>query len=203
MEAEIKVEGPPGTAVAFMAVSGMGRALHIASDRIYAFRGRTDTDRPVDMTQFRRLTLHHRRGLVEVRVDGHMLLRGPVYREEARLGGFFGGGPLGGYTHFGQVGDEGRSYWRSFSYTAKNRTHADFSWSWRAEDGLWPDDYQRRRLIQIHANHPDQKPWPDNGYSSWLRLPDGRIFLVDYTNCGDVPNTSHLVGVYLEPEDIR
>ena len=42
---------------------------------------------------------------------------------------------------------------------------------------------------------------PDHGYSSWVQREDGRIFLVDYTNCGDVPNTSHLVGVYLEPED--
>jgi hypothetical protein len=28
------------------------------------------------------------------------------------------------------------------------------------------------------------------------------IYFVDYTNCGDVASTSHLVGVYIEPEDL-
>jgi hypothetical protein len=36
-----------------------------------------------------------------------------------------------------------------------------------------------------------------------LRLDDGRILLVDYTNCGDEAGKSHLVGVYIEPEDIE
>jgi hypothetical protein len=58
-------------------------------------------------------------------------------------------------------------------------------------------------MIQVHANHPDQKPWPDHGYSSWLELPDGRIILVDYTNEGDEPHKSHLIGVYIEPTDIE
>ena len=77
-----------------------------------------------------------------------------------------------------------------------------FQWSWSAEDGRWPDQYQRDRLIQIHRNHPDQEPSPDHGYSSWLTLPDDRIFLVDYTNLGDKPGKSHLVGIYLTMEDL-
>ena len=60
----------------------------------------------------------------------------------------------------------------------------------------------KTRLIQIHGNHPDQEPNPDHGYSSWLVLPDERIFLVDYTNHGDKPGKSHLVGVYLLNEDL-
>jgi hypothetical protein len=32
-------------------------------------------------------------------------------------------------------------------------------------------------------------------------LDDGRIMFVDYTNFGNEPGRSHLVGVYLEPED--
>ena len=202
MEAEVRVMGPSKAPVAFMAVSRMGLVLEIAPDRIYTRKGRVDTERPVDMTGYRRLTLHHRRGLLEVRVDGHTVIRQAVWKEELPLGNAQGSGPLGGYTHFGQVGHEGRSHWKRVSYAVANPTHADYSWSWSAADGTWPDDYQRRRLIQIHANHPDQKPGPDHGYSSWLPLADGRIFLVDYTNCGDVPNTSHLVGVYLDPEDL-
>ena len=57
-------------------------------------------------------------------------------------------------------------------------------------------------MIQIHGNHPDQKPWPDHGYSSWIQRQDGSIYLVDYTNAGDVADTAHLVGVNIVPEDI-
>ena len=44
---------------------------------------------------------------------------------------------------------------------------------------------------------------PDHVYPSWLVLDDGRIMFVDYTNFGDDPGRSHLVGVYLEPGDIE
>ena len=57
-------------------------------------------------------------------------------------------------------------------------------------------------MIQIHANHPDQRPWPDHGYSSWLMLDDGRILLADYAEQGDEPGESHLLGVHLHAEDI-
>ena len=56
-------------------------------------------------------------------------------------------------------------------------------------------------LIQIHAKAPVPEHGPDHGYSSWLVLPDGRIRFVDYTNCGDPVNKSHLVGAYLTAED--
>ena len=101
-------------------------------------------------------------------------------------------------TQFGQLGDEGESWWQHVAYSAGNPALGDFEWTWAASDGLWPDDYQRRRLIQIHGNIP---PRPDNGYSSWLTLEDGRIMPLDYTSSGDEPGKSHLVGVYLEPED--
>ena len=41
-----------------------------------------------------------------------------------------------------------------------------------------------------------------NGYTSWVELPNSRIFLVDYTNYGDAPDTSHLVGVHMDSHDI-
>ena len=90
----------------------------------------------------------------------------------------------------------------SVSYTVGNPTLDDFSWSWQASSGDYPDQYQRDRMIQIHANHPAQQPWPDHGYSSWVIRDDGTIFFVDYTNAGDVPDTSHIVGVVINPEDI-
>ncbi len=61
---------------------------------------------------------------------------------------------------------------------------------------------QRERMIQIHANHPAQQPWPDHGYSSWIQREDGGIFLVDYTTAGDSPDTAHLVIVNINLDDI-
>ena len=34
-------------------------------------------------------------------------------------------------------------------------------------------------------------------------LDDNQILLVDYTNFGDDPGQAHLVGVYLDQEDIQ
>jgi hypothetical protein len=140
---------------------------------------------------------------MDVLVDGVRLISGPIYMQEAPLGGAYGSGEPGpGRTQFGQVGEVGASYWQSFSCTITNPTHAPFAWSWSAASGLWPDDYARRRLIQIHGNDRTPERGPDHGYSSWLVLPDGRIMFVDYTNFGDPANRSHLVGAYIEAKDI-
>ena len=105
-------------------------------------------------------------------------------------------------TQFGQLGDSGRSYWRRVSYRLGNPNLDDFKWEWSACSGAYPDQYQRERMIQIHANHPAQKPWPDHGYRSWIQRDDGSVYLVDYSNAGDVADTAHLVGVELVPTDI-
>lgn len=201
MEATLRVEGASAQPAAFLAISRLGVVLQIAPDGIWTRHG-PDFHKPVDMTQFHTITLHHNRGLLQVQVDGETLINQCIFREDARIGDSRRAGELGWYTHFGQPNAGGRSFWQSVSYTAKNRTLADFHWSWQADTGCYPDEYQRRRLIQIHGNHPDQAPGPDHGYSSWLLLADGRIFLADYTNYGDPSGKSHLVGVYLTPEDL-
>ena len=105
-------------------------------------------------------------------------------------------------TQFGQRGTTGQSFWKKVSYSVKNPVNEDVKWSWDVSDGVRPDEYQRTRMVQIHANDPDQVPNPDHGYTSWLHLSDGRIMLVDYTNCGDKPGLSHLVGVHFNEADI-
>ncbi len=204
-EAELSVEGPADQPVAFISVSryicrGGAVMLEIAPNWIALSGRQLDTMRRIDMTRPHRLRLVHRRGLLTVQVDGEEVLRQTIFHETAYNQDFFGADPRQ-RTQFGQLGEAGSSTWRSVSYSVANRTLDDFSWSWRAADGRWPDQYQRDRLIQIHANDPE-RGWPDHGYSSWVLLEDGRIFLADYTNCGDEQGKSHLVGVYLDPEDI-
>jgi hypothetical protein len=201
MEAVVKVDGSCDEPLAFMAISHLGVALAISPTGIGVRRG-VDFQKPVDMTRYRRVTIHHRGGLLQVRVDGEPVIQACIFREDSPAGGWYGQGPLFGLTQFGELGNTGQSCWKSVEYEVHNRNIEDWAWEWNAADGRWPDQYQRDRLIQIHANELTEDHQPDHGYSSWLMLPDGRIILVDYTNRGDPVGKSHLVGVYLEPDDI-
>ena len=200
-EAEVRVEASGSASVAFMSISRLWQILEIAPDHIAIQRGRHFNRYPVDMTSYHTLRLHHRRGWLQVQLDGETVLHKCVFREEYPASDFHGGDPLR-RTQFGQINNSGRSYWRRVNYRVGNPSLPDFEWSWQAADGQWPDQYQRDRMIQIHGNHPAQQPWPDHGYSSWIQRPDGSVFLVDYTNAGDVPDTAHLVGVNIDLEDL-
>lgn len=199
--ARLRVEGADFKPSAYLSIAHLGVVLHIAANGVWTRPG-ADFLHPLDMTQARHVALIHRRGWLQVQVDGQTVINQCVFRESAPLGDARGGGTLGGYSAWGQPSVGGRSVWHSASYAVRNRTLDDFAWSWQAKSGQWPDQYQKERLIQIHGNHPAQLPAPDHGYSSWIQLADGRVYLVDYTNYGDSPGNSHLVGVYLEPEDI-
>lgn len=202
-EAEVRVEASAGNAaVAFMSISRLWQLLEIAPDHIAIRRGRHSNYHKVDMTQFHTIRLRHRRGWLQVQLDGETVMHKCVFREEYPASDFHGGDPMR-RTQFGQLGDSGRSYWKRVSYSLGNPTLDDFSWTWNASSGEYPDQYQRDRMIQIHGNHPAQQPWPDHGYSSWVQRDDGSIYFVDYTNAGDVPDTSHLVGAYIDLEDIE
>ena len=201
MEALLKVEGRPGQPAAFMSVSKLGVVVNIAADGIWSRQG-ADFRHAVDMTDYHMISIRHRRGLLRIQVDGETVINQCIFREETPIGDSRRAGPLNLYTQFGQPAAGGRSFWRYFSYRALNPTLDDFEWEWGAESGKFPDDYQRARMIQIHGNHPDQPPAPDHGYSSWLMLENGTIMWVDYTNYGDPAGSSHLVGVFIEPEDI-
>ena len=201
-QAEVRVEASRGDEpVAFMSLSRFGQILRIAPDHIALNRGRRWDIHAVDMTRFRAIRLRHKRGWLQVQVDGETALHACVFRESQLANDFHGGDPLR-RTQFGQFSDNGRSYWRRLSYALRNPTLDDYSWSWHARSGEYPDHYQRQRMIQIHANHPAQRPWPDHGYSSWIQREDGGVYLVDYTNAGDAPDTAHLVGVVIDAEDI-
>lgn len=200
-EADLRVEASGDAEVAFLSISRLGVLVTVTPDSVRMQRGRHQVTHAADMRRWRRLRLHHRRGWLRVMLDGEAVFHRSIYREEWPASDFRGGNPLT-RTQFGQYGDSGRSFWRSIRYRLGNPTLEDHEWRWDSAEGQLPDQAQRDRLVQIHANHPAQRPMPDHGYSSWYQREDGRIFLVDYTNCGDVPNTCHLVGVYLEAEDL-
>ena len=201
-EARLQVEGPPGEPVAFLSCGSLNALLLIGPDFITLGKARsTDLHRSVDLSRPRRVALRHEGGLLRVQVDGEDLIYRSVFRGETEIADPRTARP-DMRTMFGQWGETGTSSWTDVSFSSRNRDLDDWSWTWSAASGDYPDQYQRDRMLQIHANHVDQKPVPDHGYSSWLPLPDGRIILVDYTNCGDEPGKSHIVGVHLTAEDI-
>ena len=203
MEAEVRVEGPPGRSVAMMGIGVVGVAVFIGSDGL-SWQGDHYLPQPegrVDMTERHTLRLHHRDGLATVYVDGEPRMWRTV-KEATPLADWNRDPAPAGQTHFGQFGDAGSSVWRCVRYRIRNSTQPDWRWSWSADAGLLPDDYQRRRLLQIHANTHGNQPWSDHGYSSWVDLGDGRIFLADYTNRGDEPGKAHLIGVHLTQDEL-
>ena len=150
------------------------------------------------MTRHRRIGLRLHRGLLQVLLDGQPVINRAVFWESDAIADYRG--EFRRRTQFGQLGQEGRSFWKWVTYSVKNPSQPAFDWSRKAADGQWPDQYQRERLIQIHANEGNAV---DHGYSSWVVLDDGRILLVDYTNFGDPRGKAHLVAVYIDPEDLQ
>ncbi len=50
--------------------------------------------------------------------------------------------------------------------------------SWSAKKDGFPDQYQLDHIIEVDASVNEH----DQGYSGWTQLPDGRIFVVHYTD---------------------
>ena len=201
-EAEVKVAGSEPAAFLSIARLRSNRGsvvLSLAGDHLSLADRRPAA---VDFSRFRTVQIAHRRGLLQVRVDGEVVRSASVFHEELALSEFMRGGPLHARTMFGRLGESGTSWWRRVRYETRNPRLTDWRWSWAAADVVWPDQYQRDRLTQVHGNHPDQKPGPDHGYSSWLQQEDGTIVFVDYTNFGDDGGKSHLVGAFIDPRDL-
>jgi len=214
MEATLRVSGPRDQPVAAMAVSRIGVAVEICSNAIWLKNERRPAGRPVidsryeaDMTSFRKVRMQVRKGLLTVELDGKTVIPA-VIRDERPLA----------ETWFGRAAEaQGDTWWRSFTYYARNPTEPDHLWTWQARLGQYPDQYQIDHMLELHSNPPSEghlaspgfgnpvlrteRGRPDNGYSSWTELPDGRVYVVDYTNKGDPPPTAHLYGVYFSPDD--
>ncbi|MBL9206793.1 MAG: exo-alpha-sialidase [Opitutaceae bacterium] len=204
--ARVKVEGPPGVSVAFLSLARVLAfrgpvVLSIASDGLGLSESPSDERKSMDMTRYREVAIRLRRGLLQVYVDEELIFSSCVFWESLPLKDFFSEDPSK-RTQFGQIGERGRSSWERVTYRVFNPRQPLFTWHWTAKSQLWPDQYQRDRLVQVHANPILPQHRPDHGYTSWLTLNDGRILLVDYTNRGDAKDKSHLVGVYFKPEEI-
>ena len=198
MEATLRVNGPPDQSVAAMEVSRLGIGVRVCSNSVWLYDERRGDSRPfiehvhpVDMRTFHHIRLQVGKGLVSVQLDGKTVIERIILDEM----------PLR-ETWFGRIGEgEGEIWWRSLTYFVRNPGQPDHLWTWWAKLGHHPDQYQIDHMLELHPNPPSKDHQPDNGYSSWVELPDGRIIMVDYTNRGDPAPTAHLYGVYFSPDD--
>lgn len=192
-ESTVCVEGRAGEAIGTVEIGRLGLRLDFFSDGIWLHRNAIDytthpTDRhaKVDLTQPHQIRMSAKRGRLEIGVDGKTVLNWVIIAEA----------PLR-ETYFGRLPDHaGSVFWNRVRYEVKNQTEPPFAWSWEASKGKLPDQYQIDRVLVVRANPPDNPNYsPDNGYSSWVQMPDGSIYLVDYTTHGDPKPTSHLYRV--------
>jgi len=101
----------------------------------------------------------------------------------------------------------GYSLWRRFEARLSDPQLGRRELSWVAErDGL-PDQHQLDHMLEIEASVNGH----DQGYSGWVQLDDGRVFVVHYTDdtsAASTPNP-HMFGVpwirgtFLDPSDLR
>jgi hypothetical protein len=195
MESRLRVQGAGDKPISTMNVGRLGLTLHVLRDRIWCdFRRgammnaahpeipRVDVTHRLDMTSAHTLRMQTSKGRMWVAVDGQPVIHGVMIKEY----------PLED-TWFGRPRDSAGDVWlQHVTYETVNETEPPFTWAWTAKSGRFPDQYQIDRMLEINPNPPAAGKRPDNGYSSWLQLPDGQIYLVDYTNRGDERPSGHL-----------
>jgi hypothetical protein len=222
LEARLRVAGPAGVPLATLHVSRVSFRVLVLRDAIWCdFRRRpassanpgfhsstsgprVDAAHPVDMTEYRTVRVQATAGRMWVSVDGEEVIHGVVTREWPLEETWFGREPEAG----------GEVWFRHVSYHIRNQHEPEYVWHWNARRGRLPDQYQLDHVLEISANPPaDPVAYsegqrgeassgvPDNGYSSWVELPDGSVYFVDYTNHGDPAPFGHLYGAVLTPDD--
>ncbi len=104
----------------------------------------------------------------------------------------------------------GYSIWRRFEGRVGEPGRPERTFAWNARTGEFPDQYQLDHIVEVEASVAGH----DQGYSGWTLLPDGRIFVVNYTDDtaplvrpgaggGDARmGIAWLRGTYLSPRDL-
>ena len=140
------------------------------------------------------VTPHHHwiltRTTVKVEVDGKSLIRSLVFQDTIWERSYFGS----------DAEHEGTLNLSSVGYKIDNPSDHSHSYEWQAASGEYPNQYEIDHWLELDYN---SNPNPDHGYSSWVQLPDGRIFVADYTNEDSPPGKACLKGYFLRPEELN
>jgi len=88
------------------------------------------------------------------------------------------------------LGVTGHAIWRMVKVVQEDPLVGRYENSWLADRDGFPDQHQLDHIIEIGASIAGN----DQGYSGWVQLDDGRIFVVDYTDDGAPINTGPQAG---------
>ncbi len=193
----LKAEGRPGVFCGRIKIARVGIDLLIGPDKLVLNGAYTGSQFKsinlmcnVNMAQWRELVIDYQDGKIEIYVDGKSLMRRLIFQDTILERSYFGSDPE----------YEGTLNLRSVSYKVDNPSDHKHSYEWQATSGKYPNQYEIDRWFELDYNH---NPNPDHGYSSWVQLPDGRIFVADYTNEDAPPGKAYLKGYYLRPEELN
>lgn len=206
LEARLRVDGPAGSPIAMLNIGRLGLTLHVLRDRIWCDFRRGNQTNPahlgmpsidvryeLDMTIEHTLRIQTLDGRMWVAVDGKPVIHGVMIREW----------PLED-TFVGRAARNPGDIWlRHINYEAVNDSEPVFTWSWSARSNRCPDQYVLDRILEINPNPPGDDKKPDNGYSSFVQLPGGDIYMVDYSNRGDRRPMGHLYAARFSVADFE
>ncbi len=185
LKVKLRAQGNPGCACGKIQIARIGVQLTIYPDGLNMESGHPEFRRRIDMTKWRDLAISYVDGKLEISVDGDVVIRNLIYRETLWARTFIGI----------PIDSQGSLSLKSISYAVQNPSEPNHEWSYRASDGVYPNQYEVDRWIEIECN---TNPRPDNGYSTWVRMPDGSFLVLDYTNREAPPGKSYLMGYVLE-----
>ena len=111
------------------------------------------------------------------------------------------------YTRYITPAVTGCSVWRHVTAEVHDVNGAAYGFSWRGSDNVFPDQYQLDHIVEVEASASGC----DQGYSGWVQLDDGRLFVLNYTDDtarwnrrpeSPVLGVSWIRGTYVLPEDL-
>jgi len=185
----LKVEGKRGTFCGRVKIARIGVDLLIGPEGLLLCPGPIDTRCSIDMSRWRDLLIEYQGGKIEVYVDGKSVIRRLVFQDTLWERSYFGSDP----------GQKGKLSLRLIDYKVDNPTDHNHSYQWQAKSGRYPNQYEIDHWLELDYN---SSPYPDHGYSSWVQLPDGQIFVADYTNEDAPPGKAYLKGYYLRVKEL-
>ena len=185
LKATLCAQGEPNCMCGQIQIARIGVQLTIYPDGLNLESGNPELRHRADMTRWRDLTISYVDGKLEITLDGNVAIQYLIYRETLWARTFIGL----------PEGAQGSLSLKSISYAVQNPNESNHEWKWRASDGVYPNQYEIDRWVEIERN---TNPRPDNGYSTWIRMPDGRFLILDYTNKEAPRGKAYLMGYVLE-----
>ena len=187
----LKAEGERGAVCGRVKIARIGIDLSIGAFRLNLGGGYPiDRSCNVDMTRWRELFIDYQDGKIEICVDGKSLIRSSVFQDTIWERSYFGS----------DAEHEGILHLSSVCHKMDNPSDHSHSYEWQSGSSEYPNQYEIDRWLELDHNSNSS---PNYGYSSWVQLAAGKIFVADYTNEAPPAGKACLKGYFLGAEELN